>query len=345
MRIRWMVIGATLALAGACGSEPQPPPEYPLLEEPEPEEEEVAEPEEEPEPEEVEPPPPPVRVVAAERTAIDGKAPQIRVLRPRDGQRIWRGDARMVVRLRNWKLEEAPGNHIHVIVDNEPYIAVRDVRKPLNLNELVEEHLDGELEEGTHVVRTFPSRANHESVKEGTPFQMVVFHYKEKSDDWELDAKAPLLTYSRPKGCYPAGERVLLDFYLTNVEELSEDGHKVRYTIGDVTGDITEWKPHYIENLQEGEHEVRLQLIDPEGEPVEGPFNDTTRTIQVGDCEGGDADHEGEDGEEDASEAEEGAEESDADDEGEGDDAAAAAPANPGQGKGKAKGKAKGHRR
>lgn len=287
MRTRWMVLSAFVALlVGACAEKQEPPPEYPLLEEPQPATEATAEEEETPPPEPAPPPPPPVRVVAAERTPLEGKAPSIRVLRPRNGQTIRRGDVKVIVRLKNWKLEEAPGKHIHVIVDNEPYMAIRDVKKPLDLNELVQENLGHELAEGTHLLRTFPSRATHESVKEDTPFAMVVFNYKKKSDDWDFDPKAPLLTYSRPKGCYPEGERILLDFYLSNVEDgLATDGTKVHYKVDDVEGDITEWSPHYIENLQRGEHTVELQLVGADGQPVAGPFNDTTRSIQVGDCE------------------------------------------------------------
>jgi hypothetical protein len=290
MRVRTFAFATAAAMLFACAGEQQPPPEYPLLEEPEPEV--AAEEVPEPEPEPPEPPPPPVRVVAGERTPIEGKAPTLRIQRPNKNQVIRRGDVQVQVRVTNWPLEADPGQHLHLIVDNEPYMAIRDIRKPLNLNELMKEHLDQELEEGTHLIRMFPSRAAHESVKEDRPFASVVFHYRKKSDDWAFDPKAPLLTYSRPKGCNPAGKRILLDFYLTNVDELSAEGHQVRYTIGDVTGVITEWVPHYIENLPEGEHEVRLQLVDAEGEVVEGPFNDTTRTIQIGGCGDEGAEHE-----------------------------------------------------
>lgn len=55
----------------------------------------------------------------------------------------------------------------------------------------------------------------------------------------------------------------------------------MRYAIDGRGGDITAWAPHWIENLPSGEHTVRLTLVDAQGEPVPGPFNDTTRTITV----------------------------------------------------------------
>ena len=265
------------ALAG-CGSSSEPPPEYPPMDDPEPTTTTTVEAvRDEPE----EPPPPPVQVVASERAAIEGAAPTLRIRAPHNDQVIRRGDVMLNVQLRNWTLAPDPGNHVHVIVDNEPYIAVRDVSHPLDLTELVRDNLHHELAPGSHVVRVFPSRPTHESVKQGAPFAMVVFHVGQRTDGFEFDDDAPLLTYSRPKGCYLAGERVLLDFYLSNVDALSDDGFRVRYSVDDVSGEITEWAPHYIENLQPGSHTIDLTLLGADGSPAAGAFNDTTRTITV----------------------------------------------------------------
>lgn len=223
----------------------------------------------------------PIRVIAGERTPIEGASPTLRIVAPRAGQLVRTGNVSLRLRLTNWPLAPEPGQHVHVIVDDEPYIAVRDVSAPIDLNRLVQENLGHELAEGTHVVRVFPSRGHHESVKTDGAFAMAVFHYRSQTEGFSLDANAPLLTYSRPKGCNPAGERVLLDFYLSNVE-LAADGHRVRYAIDDeVRGDITSWAPHFIEGLPAMSHTVQLQLVNAEGEVVPGPFNDTRRTIQV----------------------------------------------------------------
>lgn len=227
-----------------------------------------------------EPPPAPVRVVAGERAPLEGDAPTVRITAPRNGQRIARGRVDLRLTVRNWPLEPEPGRHVHVIVDDEPYIAVRDISRPIDLTELVRQNLGHDLAQGTHVVRVFPSRGHHESVKAEGAFAVVLFHYGAPTEGFSFDASAPLLTYSRPKGCNAAGERILLDFYLQNVE-LAADGHRVRYAIDGRGGDITAWAPHWIENLPSGEHTVRLTLVDAQGEPVPGPFNDTTRTITV----------------------------------------------------------------
>lgn len=233
-----------------------------------------------------EPPPPPVRVVAGERTPIEGSTPSLRILTPRNGATVTRGNVSLRLQLRNWELQPDPGRHIHVIVDDEPYIAVRDVSQPLNLNALVQENLGHELAEGTHVVRVFPSRGHHESVKTAGAFASVTFNYHTATEGFSFDASAPLLTYSRPKGCSTTGQRLLLDFYVSNTE-LAEDGHRVHFNIDDaVEGDITSWVPHWIENLPAQSHTITLSLRDANGEAVPGPFNETRRIIRVADsCE------------------------------------------------------------
>lgn len=281
--IRLPVLGAILALAGCGGGGTASPPEYPATDT------EVAQPIEQTstgtgqEPmQPTEPPAPPVQVVAADHTPIEGRTPTVRIQAPRNNQTIRTGDVNLRLQVRNWELGPEPGNHVHVIVDNEPYIAVRDVRRPINLNALVRDNLGHELEPGTHVVRVFPSRPHHESVKDPGAFATVTFNYQQATEGFELDAAAPLLTFSRPKGCNPAGERILLDFFVTNVDALAAGGTRVHYAIDNrVQGDIVEWKPHYIENLQPGEHQIRLSLVDGDGQPIAGMFNDTTRQFTV----------------------------------------------------------------
>jgi len=68
--------------------------------------------------------------------------------------------------------------------------------------------------------------------------------------------------------------------------ELSPTASRVRYVIdGNLSGEITSFTPHYIENLTAGEHQLQLTLLDANNAPVAGMFNDTTRTITIApDC-------------------------------------------------------------
>ncbi|MBO9405771.1 MAG: hypothetical protein J7448_11870, partial [Thermomicrobium sp.] len=226
------------------------------------------------------PPPPPPVVVAGEHTPLEGPPPTLRILAPRSGQTIRSGSVQVRVQLRNWALESPEGRHVHLILDDEPYIALRDLSRPIDLNAVVQQNLGHELAEGTHVIRMFPSRGHHESVKEAGAFAAVVFHYRRATEGFQFDATQPLLTYSRPKGCNPPDRRLLLDFYVTNAT-LAPDQYRVRWTLDGHSGEITSWVPHFIENLPEGEHTLQLTLIGPDGNPVSGPFNDTTRRFTV----------------------------------------------------------------
>ncbi len=170
------------------------------------------------------------------------------------------------------------GQHFHVILDNQPYLANYEAGTPFDL---------GDLEPGAHTVVAFPSRSYHESVKGPEAYDLVNFYVQEESGSFMLGPREPAIIYSRPKGRYRRAdaERIMLDFYLHNVE-LSEDGYKARYTISDDEGTevasitLTEWTPAFVTGL-DGTYEVNLQLIGSDGNVVPGAFNDTTRKIRV----------------------------------------------------------------
>ncbi|MDQ6651137.1 MAG: hypothetical protein M3Y84_00155 [Acidobacteriota bacterium] len=65
------------------------------------------------------------------------------------------------------------GNHIHVILDNQPYEAYYELGQPFELRNVVE---------GKHTLRVFPSRPWHESFKNDGVFQMVMFTVKGGGD-------------------------------------------------------------------------------------------------------------------------------------------------------------------
>lgn len=186
--------------------------------------------------------------------------------------------------LRAKELSNSPkGQHVHLIVDNKPYIAVYDVSQPVNV---------GKLGPGTHTVFAFPSRSYHESVKSPTASDIKNFDIVSSGGDNVINRKTPSIIYSRPKGTYKGidAKEIMLDFYLNDVE-LSPDGNFARYTIskngtkdgsGDVyTLDVHEWKPSFVRNLSSGVYTVSLELLDSGGNPVPGAWNKTTREIEV----------------------------------------------------------------
>jgi len=65
------------------------------------------------------------------------------------------------------------GNHIHVILDNQPYEAYYELNQPFELRNVTE---------GKHTLRVFASRPWHESYKNDGNFQMVDFTVKGGGD-------------------------------------------------------------------------------------------------------------------------------------------------------------------
>jgi len=186
--------------------------------------------------------------------------------------------------LRARELSNSPkGQHVHLIVDNKPYIAVYDQDHPINV---------GKLGPGTHTIFTFPSRSYHESVKSPTAFDIINFNVVSPGGSNVIKRDTPSIIYSRPKGTYKGvdAKEIMLDFYLNDVE-LSPGGNFARYTISknnsegnadDVyTIDIYEWKPSFIKGLSSGIYSVTLELLDSNGNLVPGAWNKTTRDIEV----------------------------------------------------------------
>ena len=73
-------------------------------------------------------------------------------------------------------------------------------------------------------------------------------------------------------------KKLLLDFYLVNTN-ISKDGNKVKATINETEFIIDEWAPYYIEGLPKGEINIKLELINSDGNMVETLFNPSIRTV------------------------------------------------------------------
>lgn len=194
---------------------------------------------------------------------------------PEDGAVLDSGDEVSVeFSMVNYRTGEEIGQHVHVILDNNPYIAHYDANEPLVLED---------VEPGTHTIRAFPARHYHLALKKGDVFKTTTFHVKEKSDEFAFDPSKPYLTYSRPKGTYSveAAKELLLDFYVTNIE-LGDDAKAVVTVDDGEPQEFTEWKPQILEPMDAGEHEINLKLVDGDGNLMEnGGYNNTTRTITV----------------------------------------------------------------
>jgi hypothetical protein len=115
-----------------------------------------------------------IRNQMAQRGEQDSAAPTLRFVEPREGATI--DGSTVAVRLalagdlKGYKPGKDPatglGNHIHVILDNEPYEAYYNLDQPFELRNVAA---------GRHTLRVFASRPWHESYKNEGSFQMVTF--------------------------------------------------------------------------------------------------------------------------------------------------------------------------
>ena len=176
------------------------------------------------------------------------------------------------------------GNHIHVILDNQPYEAYYNLDQDFELRNVAD---------GEHTLRVFPSRPWHESYKNDGAFQMVKFTVKNGGGDASkptttssgntmansnanasakptpegkdmqtsqagaIDPKKPLLTYSRPKGEYKDADAdaVMLDFWLSNAKLTGDGGeYRVRYSVdGGEAKYIDKWEPIWLSGWTAGQ--------------------------------------------------------------------------------------------
>lgn len=216
------------------------------------------------------------------RQTLEVYQPQVTIVAPKPDEVLQDNTVSVRFQIKDLPIYKDPefelGPHLHVILDNEPYIAVYDLGQPLILRD---------LSPGTHTLRVFASRPWHESFKNEGAYAQATFHILTKTDDNNPDPTLPLLTYSRPKGSYGA-EPILLDFYLTNAplhlvaQENSTDkiaDWRIRCTINGESFVLDRWQSVYLKGFQQGKNWVKLEFLDAQGNPVKNVFNSTVRLI------------------------------------------------------------------
>jgi len=159
------------------------------------------------------------------------------------------------------------GQHIHLILNNEPYLAK------------YETSFKETLKDGHYVALSFLSRSYHESIKEFGASDLRQFSVGNVKSN-HADLTKPMLFYSRPKGEYSGKdtENVLLDFFLANTL-LSKKGNKVRATINEQVFMITDWRGYILKGLPLGETIIKLELLDSNQALIPGLYNSVERKI------------------------------------------------------------------
>ncbi len=224
----------------------------------------------------------PPELIQELRGDLESYQPQVIILTPTADEIIEDNTVTVSFQVKDLQIFKDPkwqlGPHLHVILDNQPYIAVYDLNKPL---------VFPDLSAGTHTLRVFASRPWHESFKNEGAYAQTTFHVFTKTDDNNPDPNLPLLTYSRPNGSYGA-EPIMLDFYLTNAplhlmaEDHPEDtlsDWRIRCTINGESFIFDRWQTVYLKGFKPGKNWVELEFLDNQGNPVKNVFNSTVRVI------------------------------------------------------------------
>lgn len=164
------------------------------------------------------------------------------------------------------------GQHIHFILDNEPYAALYE---PM--------HTFKVAKNSSHILLSFLSRSYHLSLKNKEAMALVKFDVDDKGNVKMSEAPStPMLFYSRPKGDYLGNDAndILLDFYVVNAP-LAADKYKVVATVNNKTFTIDTWQPYLIQHLPLGTNNIQLQLVDSAGNAVSGNFTAVSREFKL----------------------------------------------------------------
>jgi len=262
-----------------------------------------------------------IKDMMAARGEQDEAKPTLKIVEPRADSTVTNSTVKVKLALsgdlKGYKpmMDEAThtGNHIHVILDNQPYEAYYNLDQEFELRN---------VGDGEHTLRVFPSRPWHESYKNDGAFQMVKFTVKngggdankptttnsgntmantnsaanaaatpegkdmKPSEGGNVDAKKPLVTYSRPKGEYKGADAdaIMVDFWLSNAKLTGDGGeYRVRYSVdGSEPKFIEKWGPIWLSGWTNGTHSIKLELVDKGGNVVDnGGYNSTTREITI----------------------------------------------------------------
>lgn len=165
----------------------------------------------------------------------------------------------------------AQGQHIHLILDRDPYIAKYTAE------------FEQAVTDGDHYMLAFLSRSYHESIKTPEAHVVMLGTFEGGSLKDSKEVTDPMVFYSRPKGTY-VGEaetaKVMLDFYLANVD-LSAGGYTLKAEINGEEHLLEKWQPYYIEGMELGDNTIKLTLLDKDGNAVDTPLNPVERTFTL----------------------------------------------------------------
>lgn len=161
------------------------------------------------------------------------------------------------------------GQHIHLIVDFQPYVAQ------------YVSSFEHAVKDGPHNILAFLSRSYHESIKSDDAHIAQHVTVQNGNIVESSDITEPVIFYSRPKGTYVGDDtkKVMLDFYVLNAN--IGDDYLVKVQINGEVTLLDKWQPYYIEGLPYGQTTIGLALVYKDGSPVPGAQTSTLQQITL----------------------------------------------------------------
>jgi hypothetical protein len=232
-----------------------------------------------------------IRFEPAPRAVTKQPSPHVEIQFPFAEQSIRIDKARkykLRLKVENWPLAEG-GRGVDLVLDDFGPKRIKSLDPPIELGQLVPE--DAELRAGEHTLVAMAVRENGELVRPAeptslAPFALVHFWIGERGSS-RISPSAPRLVYVRPRGTVngeAAAERILLDFLPIGVElgrGKSSVVVRVRGADAEGTTVLDTWQPVYLLGVPSGDYRVELELVGPDGRPLEERFARAGRTITV----------------------------------------------------------------
>ena len=161
-------------------------------------------------------------------------------------------------------------NHLSFSVSGVQDYSISYLANNYSLSQFSSDIFDVELMYGNNVFLAFLTDESNVSIKtnKGCVLKNAVLGAESES---LFDMNQPHLFYYLPQ---EETKEAILDFYLVNTS-VSKTGNKVKTIINGVEFILNKWAAYKITGDLKFENSVRIQLIDKNGNLIEGPFNDS----------------------------------------------------------------------
>ncbi|MCS6959254.1 MAG: hypothetical protein RMK91_04315 [Pseudanabaenaceae cyanobacterium SKYGB_i_bin29] len=210
---------------------------------------------------------------------LDRYMPQVTIVSPRSDEVLSDTTVKVAVEVKDLPIFQSAmglGPHLDVVLDEREARQIYDPTTPAVFENVTP---------GTHTIRVFASRPWDESFKNEGAYAQTTFHVLTRTGEHVLRPDTPVLTYHSPIGTV-GSDTVLLDFYLHNapvpaslLDSKEPPSWQVRATVNGDSFTIEDWHPLYLKGLKPGRNWIKLEFLDPVGNPLPNLSNSIAQIV------------------------------------------------------------------